>query len=231
MFFHDFPYESTTSFETVYRISFTENEDNHVRFKGLHLSPFTAGKIKEIFCLENDNEVFIAETHCSIWSFDKGNISFIIPTELAESFYNETVRVSTVKIIGNIIVADKSKKDTAFLKKVLRNSGYNVFVCNDANTTISKLQQERFIDLVIIDTNLGDYCDDGLALCSRIRRNMILDNIPIIMCAANATKKIVLEAIRVGACNFLIKPHTKESLLEKIRKHLKRDSIHYKQQK
>lgn len=224
--FSEFGNQTAASFETVYRISFPENEGNYVRFKGSHLSPFVAGKIKEVFCLENDNELFIVETHCSIWSFDKGDISFIVSNELAESFYNETVSASTVKIIGNMIVADKSKKSIAFLKKALRNSGYNVFICNDANTAISKLQQARFIDLVLIDANLGDYYDDGLALCLRIKRNMLLDNIPIIMCAENATKKIVLEAIRVGACDFLIKPYTKEKLLEKLRKHLKKEHVH-----
>lgn len=223
--FGEFGNQTAACFETIYRNHFPDDDDNHVRFIQTYPAPIDAGDINKIFSAEEDDEVLITHLQCSIWSFDKGDIDLLIVSDVAEGMFNELVTASTKKPFANLVYVDNKKEDISFIKKILRNSGYSVHVCNDSETAIAKLQHEK-VDMVIIDTNFGELDDDeGLSLCLRIKRNMLLDNIPIVMTAIHATKKLVLDCVRIGATDFLVKPFNKEMLFCKLDKLIKRKKL------
>ena len=55
---------------------------------------------------------------------------------------------------------------------------------------------------------------DGLTLIRKIRETD--KSIPLIMCTTEAEKTRVLEAVKAGVNNYIVKPFTVESLGEKI---------------
>jgi two-component system chemotaxis response regulator CheY len=70
------------------------------------------------------------------------------------------------------------------------------------------------IGLVISDWNMPN-CS-GLDLVKRIRADSRFKNIPFIMVTAEAEQHQVLEAIKSGVDNYVVKPFGKEQLIEKL---------------
>ena len=70
------------------------------------------------------------------------------------------------------------------------------------------------IGLIISDWNMPN-CS-GLDLVKRIRADSRFKNTPFIMVTAEAEQHQVLEAIKSGVDNYVVKPFGKEQLIEKL---------------
>lgn len=219
--FGEFGNQTAASFETIYRKYFPEEDDNHVRYLQSYSAPIEPEKFCEIFSAESDDELLIANALCSVWSFDKGEYDLLIHTSLAEDMFEESVTASVKKTFAHILYVDSKKNDVSLVRKLLRNTGLAVHICRDADSAISKLQREK-VDLVLIDTDFGSNEDDGLSLCIRIKRNMLLESIPIVMTSAKATKRLVLDCVRIGAADFIVKPFNRDQFFAKLEKRINR---------
>jgi two-component system chemotaxis response regulator CheY len=73
-------------------------------------------------------------------------------------------------------------------------------------------------DLMLVDWNMPRM--DGLTLVTRIREKD--KTTPIIMVTTEAEKERVIVAIKAGVNNYVVKPFTPESLLERVRQTLER---------
>ncbi|MBE0602410.1 MAG: response regulator, partial [Deltaproteobacteria bacterium] len=59
---------------------------------------------------------------------------------------------------------------------------------------------------------------DGLGLVQKVRSDPELKSLPFLMVTAEAEKEKVIEAIKAGVSNYVVKPFTAEILKEKIEK-------------
>ena len=59
---------------------------------------------------------------------------------------------------------------------------------------------------------------DGLDLLKKVRSNPELKDLPFLMVTAEAEKHKVIEAIKAGVSNYVVKPFTAEVLKEKLDK-------------
>jgi two-component system chemotaxis response regulator CheY len=112
-----------------------------------------------------------------------------------------------------ILLVDGSRTIRNIQKNVLRQLGYT-----DVDEAADGLEAlEAFAkcapDLMFIDWNMPNM--DGITLVRKIRE--IDQAVPIVMCTTEAEETRVLEAIRAGVNNYLVKPFTVESLGEKIK--------------
>lgn len=78
--------------------------------------------------------------------------------------------------------------------------------------------QPGTFDLVMIDWNMPNM--DGHTLSCKIREKD--KKTPLIMCTTEAEKQRVIDAIKAGVNNYVIKPFTPESLLDKVKLTLER---------
>ncbi|HLG29932.1 MAG TPA: response regulator, partial [Candidatus Brocadiales bacterium] len=62
------------------------------------------------------------------------------------------------------------------------------------------------------------------SVCERIRRNILTEEIPIIMCSSSPTHQQVIDSIKAGAQDFIVKPFDEEKLLEKVGRNVLRRS-------
>jgi len=58
----------------------------------------------------------------------------------------------------------------------------------------------------------------GLDLLKAIRADNALNNMPVLMVTAEAKKENVMDAIKAGVNNYVVKPFTADILKEKIEK-------------
>lgn len=224
--FCEFGNQVAAPIEVVYRDTFPEEDENHIKYVTSHELPLDEGKVGELLSVAGDDEVLLTRVQCSIWSFDKGNIDILVNIDLAEGMFGEIVTASTKKVTGHILYVDSKADDIKFMKKSMRNTEFCVHICNNADRAISTLQREK-IDLIMIDTEFSGANDsyEGLALCARIKRNMLLEDIPIVMTSANATKKLVLDCVRIGASDFIVKPFKAAGFLDKLAGKMRRKKL------
>ena len=77
---------------------------------------------------------------------------------------------------------------------------------------------KRLPDLAIIDIKLDKPDKDGIDLLKLVNKKN--KNIPIIMISGHATVQIAVEAIRLGAYEFIEKPFSKEKILNYVNRAL-----------
>ena len=115
-----------------------------------------------------------------------------------------------------ILVTDDAASMRQIIKGILAQLGYReVLEAADGNQALQLLRAEG-ADLLLLDWNMPRMT--GIELVRAIRSDPQLKDLPIIMVTAEAEKQKVLEALKAGVNNFVVKPFTPETLKQKIAK-------------
>lgn len=120
-----------------------------------------------------------------------------------------------------IMLVDDSRTIRNIQKNVLKQIGYEDIVDAEDGVVALKLFKEQPPDLMLVDWNMPNM--DGITLIRKIRE--INKTIPMIMCTTEAEKSRILEAIKAGVNNYIVKPFTAESLSEKISQTLAKTGV------
>ena len=104
---------------------------------------------------------------------------------------------------ANILVVDDDPAVLRFLTLALENEGYETTSADNGLQALS-LAQHGMPDLAILDVMLPGI--DGLEVCHRLKSDEQTSNIPVLMHSAKGSKADLLEAEKVGADDYLIKP-------------------------
>jgi two-component system, chemotaxis family, chemotaxis protein CheY len=113
-----------------------------------------------------------------------------------------------------ILTVDDFPTMRRIIRNMLRQLGYNnVVEAEDGAEALSLLQREK-VDFVISDWNMPNM--SGLDLLKAIRADDNLKPLPVLLVTAEALKENVVEALKAGVNNYVIKPFTAETLKEKI---------------
>jgi two-component system KDP operon response regulator KdpE len=103
------------------------------------------------------------------------------------------------------------------LQRSLEASGFEVLVTNNGRQAIELVRGEQ-PELVLLDLWLrGDV--DGIEVCSQVRQ---WTQIPIIVVSARSDEKQKVEALDLGADDYLTKPFSIDELLARVRACLRR---------
>ena len=115
-----------------------------------------------------------------------------------------------------ILVVDDEPQIRRVLRTSLTTHAYDVRVAADGESAL-----DTFIDwspnLVITDLSMPNM--DGLELCRHIRQ---ISQIPIIVLSVRGEEKTKVEALDVGADDYMTKPFGIEELLARVRAALRR---------
>ncbi len=115
-----------------------------------------------------------------------------------------------------VLVVDDMSTMRRIIKTILNQLGYsNIEEAENGKQALGKLKKEKF-DFVITDWNMPEM--DGLELVKQIRSDDDLKSIPVLMVTAEAKKENVMEALKAGVNNYIVKPFTPEVLKEKMEK-------------
>ncbi|HOP30755.1 MAG TPA: response regulator [Spirochaetota bacterium] len=118
---------------------------------------------------------------------------------------------------GNIFIVDDSFENLQILYALLTDSGYNVNAMSDEDDIFKDLDEE-IPDCIILDINLPD--KKGLKLCSRIKSNAALMDIPVIFVSAINETDNICDAFNAGGVDYILKPFRREEVLAKVKNHV-----------
>jgi nitrogen regulation protein NR(I) len=110
-----------------------------------------------------------------------------------------------------LIEDDLSASDA--LQRVLRDEDYSVAAIARGDTGLAEARHKNF-DLVITDFKLPGL--NGLELVRQI--HAIKPRLPIILMTAHGTTELAIEATKLGAYDYLLKPFEMEELLDLVAK-------------
>ncbi len=120
--------------------------------------------------------------------------------------------------LGKIVVADDEQFILRTLKRNLTGRGYEVVTAADGEEALVCIE-ETLPDLIILDLMMPKL--DGLQVCRRVRE---WSQIPIIILSARGEEQQKVEALDLGADDYLTKPFGMDELLARIRVALRRAS-------
>jgi two-component system chemotaxis response regulator CheY len=116
-----------------------------------------------------------------------------------------------------VLVVDDFPTMRRIVKNLLKQLGFeNIDEAEDGVQALNKLKSGNY-GLVVSDWNMPNM--EGIDLLRNIRQESEpLKNIPFLMVTAEAEKEKVIEAIKAGVDNYIVKPFTAEVLKEKLEK-------------
>lgn len=114
-----------------------------------------------------------------------------------------------------IMIVDDEAINIRVVRKYLQKVGYETFVeVTDATDAFETMVREK-PDLVLLDVMMPDV--DGLAILHLARNESTLRDVPIIILTAASDGSTKLEALDLGATEFLTKPVDRVELLLRVR--------------
>lgn len=119
---------------------------------------------------------------------------------------------------ARIIVVDDDAQLTRVLRTGLKSRGYEVRTAADGMLALETFNEWQ-PDLVI--TDLAMPVMDGLELCRQLRA---VSQVPIIVLSAKGEEKTKIEALDLGADDFVTKPFGIDELFARVRAALRRAS-------
>ena len=117
-----------------------------------------------------------------------------------------------------VLLVDDSKTMRNIQRKVLAElasagSPHTFDEAGDGVEALEKLGGRSGVyDLILVDWNMPNL--DGFELVKQVRT--FDAKTPLVMCTTEAEKHRVVEAIKAGVNNYVIKPFTPEGLIEKV---------------
>jgi two-component system, chemotaxis family, chemotaxis protein CheY len=90
----------------------------------------------------------------------------------------------------------------------------DIIEAGDGQEALGKLKSNMPIDMVLLDWNMPVM--DGMAFLKTVRADATFAGVKVIMCTSESEKSKVVEALKAGANNYIVKPFTPEALKEKI---------------
>lgn len=103
--------------------------------------------------------------------------------------------------MSKVLIIDDEEKITRILKEAIASEGYDVETSSSAEEALPLIEKGG-VDIILCDLRLGGM--DGLELLGRSRN--ISPGTDFVMMTAYASAKTAVEAMRLGAYEYLIKP-------------------------
>ena len=115
-----------------------------------------------------------------------------------------------------VLVVDDFATMRRIVKGVLKQLGFSdIIEAEDGSLALEELKKEK-VGLIVSDWNMPNMT--GLDLLKAVRGDDSLKSIPFIMVTAEGQKENVVEAVKSGVSNYIVKPFTPETFNEKLQK-------------
>ena len=115
--------------------------------------------------------------------------------------------------MAKILVAEDNPNMVSVLTDVLREQHHEVITANNADRAF-ELVQQQCPDILLCDIEMPEGKPLGLTLLRKTKEHN--RSIPVVMITGNATKERAVEALRLGAQDFIEKPFRIDELVKRV---------------
>lgn len=120
---------------------------------------------------------------------------------------------------GSVFVADSNPKNLANVTKILRENGCDEVVGATDGTVAEQLLKTQSLDVAIIDINMSG----GMQLLNIAIT--LTPPLPVVIFTSYATVKQAVQAMRLGAVDYVVKPVDANDLLTAVHRALERKRV------
>lgn len=108
-------------------------------------------------------------------------------------------------------------EDDYDLRKYLKNILKTDYIIHEASDGIEGIEKtlEIMPDIIITDVMMPEM--DGIEMCKRIKKNILISHIPILMLTAKTGDEFYSKGLKVGAWDYIAKPFNSNQLLQKVK--------------
>ncbi|MCX6327928.1 MAG: response regulator, partial [Bacteroidia bacterium] len=117
----------------------------------------------------------------------------------------------------SILIVDDNPHNLQVLGKLLQENKYEIEFATNGEAALEWLKAKQF-DLILLDINMPGMT--GFEVCTKIRSNPDLNNVPVIFLSAETERESILKGFELGAQDYLTKPFDSRELLVRVRTHL-----------
>tara|TARA_B100000767_G_scaffold262773_1_gene275789 strand:- start:719 stop:2086 length:1368 start_codon:yes stop_codon:yes gene_type:complete len=125
-------------------------------------------------------------------------------------------------MLKEILVIDDNSDIRFLICNILKEQNFEVRSAANYDQAVLEINK-RLPDLVIIDIKLDKPDKDGIDLLKLVNKKNKLT--PVIMISGHATVQIAVEAIRLGAYEFIEKPFSKDKIINYIHRALESSEL------
>ncbi len=112
------------------------------------------------------------------------------------------------------MVVDDSRAIRSIIGKILRELGYEVVEAANGKEALERLQENGSLTLTLVDWNMPEM--NGLEFVCAARANPAWAEMSIVMVTTETEMNQVARALEAGANEYVMKPFTREILLDKL---------------
>lgn len=111
----------------------------------------------------------------------------------------------------SVLLVEDDESTALLVKHFLEECDFRVDISNSVTMAISNIKFEKY-SVILLDINLPDF--DGFEILKFLNKNKI--NIPAIVISAYSNKDLKLQAFKLGANDYMVKPIDPEELEARI---------------
>jgi len=215
-------------FERFYQIDNAQTKSNFGTGIGLHLArslvELQHGTITARNKTEGQGSEFIVRlpmgnAHLSDLELETNEFHSKAKLELSAqeiASYDELVNIEVPKVKSKtnyrVLVVDDEDEIRQYIRTELSDM-YKIFECSNGKDALDFILKEK-PHLVISDVMMPEM--DGITLCKRIKSNININHIPIILLTAKSTDEEKAEGFEIGADAYVVKPFNVELLKKRV---------------
>jgi two-component system, chemotaxis family, chemotaxis protein CheY len=118
-------------------------------------------------------------------------------------------------MMSKAMIVDDSRTIRTIIRRILIELGYEVCEAGNGVEALKILETEKSsVHLVLADWNMPEM--NGFELLKRLRQNPEFDSLKILMVTTETEMTQMTSALAAGADEYVMKPFTKDILLEKL---------------
>jgi two-component system chemotaxis response regulator CheY len=116
-----------------------------------------------------------------------------------------------------VLVVDDFPTMRRIVKTLLKQNGFSNFIeAEDGEEAYETLKKNPDIEFIVSDWNMPKMT--GIELLKTVRADPKFKHLPFLMVTAEAEKENIIEAVKSGVSNYVVKPFTGQTLAEKLAK-------------
>jgi signal transduction histidine kinase len=120
-------------------------------------------------------------------------------------------------VTGLILIVDDTPTNLEVLSAALGDAGFDVAIATDGERALQRVDR-RLPDLILLDVMMPGI--NGFETCRRLKANPRTCEVPIIFMTALTDADSRIQALELGAVDYITKPFHEREVLARVRTHL-----------